>query len=200
MALVTTTDLREYMSDVSLSAAQMRTAQTVLDGVQQKLELYLRRPVQPMQVRERRASNAAGDIILSVTPVYKVLSLRAYDQDEATAITEHDTTPLTAQEVDRMWDTMALNTMIVPGGINVARNGVWYTVEYIGGYNGWADDALKLAILEVASRIMTVHHDDTLSLKDGIANEPQGGQPLDKNWTKDELAQFDRLRRRMVLR
>ena len=72
MALVTVTDLREYMSDVSLTNRRYAPQQTVLDGVQQSLELYLGRPYRS-QVREKRRSNADGDLMLSVTPVYTII-------------------------------------------------------------------------------------------------------------------------------
>lgn len=197
MALVTVTDLREYMSNVSLNAAQTRTAQVVLDGTQQALELHLNRPVQPVQVREKRRANNSGDLHLSVAPVHTVISLRALGSaDEATFTT--DITPLSADEADRVWDAMSVEDAIVPGGLSSLSPGAWYVVEYVGGYNGWADDALKLAILEVASRTMTVNHDDVLTIKDDMASEPGRTASLVKGWTEDELKRFDRLRRRLV--
>lgn len=75
----------------------------------------------------------------------------------------------------------------------------WFIAEYTGGYNGYIDDSLKLAILEVASRTMVPNHDDTLTIKDDVAREPVG-QPMVKGWTPEELQQFDRIRRRMVYR
>lgn len=196
MALVTVTDLREYMSDVSLTNSQMRTAQTVLDGVQQSLELYLGRPVQVVQVREKRRSNADGDLMLSVTPVYTIIGVRIATD----AMTyPPDITPMSAQEADRVWDAMPANSPIVPGGIYVGTPNTWFIAEYTGGYNGYIDDSLKLAILEVASRTMVPNHDDTLTIKDDVAREPVG-QPMVKGWTPEELQQFDRIRRRMVYR
>ena len=200
MALVTVADLREYMSGISLSAAQIRTAQGVLDGVQQTLETYLNRPVQPMHVRERRRSNPSGDLVVTITPVYKVISVQAMGQAEPTEYTHEEVSPMAEEDVDRMWDAMPLDTAIVPGGIYVGNPGVWYTVEYVGGYNGYIDASLKLAILEVASRIMTANHDDTLSLKEGMVSAPPQGQPQFRGWTIDELVRFDRLRRRTVIR
>jgi hypothetical protein len=200
MALVTVTDLREYMSGVSLNAGQMRTAQAVLDGTQETLELYLNRPVQPVQIRERRLSNSQGDLILSVTPVYKVISVRSLGQDTLYEPSS-DTTALSEEEVDRVVDNMAVTNSVVPGGIYVGTTSAWYIVEYIGGYNGYVDNALKLAILEVASRTMTVNHDDTLTIKADMASEPSGGGiSQQKGWTDDELKRFDRLRRRVAYR
>lgn len=199
MALVTVTDLREYMSGVSLNAAQVRTAQVVLDGTQQALELHLNRPVQPVQVRETRRSNGSCDLHLSVTPVHTVISIRVVGQSNLSTYTP-DTTALSPVELDRIWDAMPEMDCIVPGGITVGSPDTWYTVEYIGGYNGWVDDALKLAILEVASRTMTYDHDDVLTIKDDMASEPSRTASIVKGWKPEELAMFDRLRRRTVYR
>lgn len=199
MALVTVTDLREYMSGVSLNAAQVRTAQVVLDGTQQALELHLNRPVQPVQVRETRRSNGSCDLHLSVTPVHTVISIRVVGQSNLSTYTP-DTTALSSGELDRIWDAMPEMDCIVPGGITVGSPDTWYTVEYIGGYNGWVDDALKLAILEVASRTMTYDHDDVLTIKDDMASEPSRTASIVKGWKPEELAMFDRLRRRTVYR
>lgn len=199
MALVNVTDLREYMSGVSLNAAQVRTAQVVLDGTQQALELHLNRPVQPVQVRETRRSNGSCDLHLSVTPVHTVISIRVVGQSNLSTYTP-DTTALSPVELDRIWDAMPEMDCIVPGGITVGSPDTWYTVEYIGGYNGWVDDALKLAILEVASRTMTYDHDDVLTIKDDMASEPSRTASIVKGWKPEELAMFDRLRRRTVYR
>jgi hypothetical protein len=199
MALVTVADLRKYMSDISLSANQQAVAQRVLDGTQQMLELHLGRPVQPVQVREKRRSDSMGDVALSVTPVYKVISLRRMGTADA-VIPSRDLVPLSEDEVNRVWDAMPETNIAVPGGIHVGQTFRWYVVEYIGGYNGYVDDALKLAILEVASRTMTVNHDDVLTIKDDIAREPANASSLQKGWTIDELTMFDRIRRRTVYR
>lgn len=199
MAIVTVSDLRKYMSDISLTPNQQQSAQLVLDGVQQQLELYLGRPVQPVQVREKARSNGSGDLTLSVTPVYKIIDLRVLTTT-GSITPAVDSTPLAEDEVDRIWDAMSVSDIIVPGGAYVGRWFTWYIVEYVGGYNGFSDAALQLAILEVASRTMTVNHDDVLSIKDDIAREPANASSIQKGWRPEELRQFDRLRRRVVYR
>ncbi len=198
MALVTVSDLRKYMSDIPLSANQAAIAETVLDGTQQQLELYLGRPVQPVRVREKARSNGSGDLMLSVTPVHRVISFRMASGSDQTL--EEDTTPLTEDECVRLWDEMPTPTIAVPGGLYVGRWFTWYVVEYVGGYNGYTDDALKLAILEVASRTMTVNSDDVLSIKDDMAHEPTNAALMRKGWRIDELETFSRLRRRVAYR
>lgn len=199
MAVVSVAELRKYMSDISLSANQVNSAQVVLDGTQQALETYLGRPVQMVQVREKRRSDSMGDLPLSVTPVHKIISLRRMGTSDDIDLTT-DTTPLSEAEVDRVWDAMPENDVIVPGGIHVGQAFRWYIVEYIGGYNGYVDDFLKLQILEVASRTMTVNHDDVLTIKDDIAREPANAASIEKGWRQDELVLFDRLRRRTIYR
>ena len=199
MAVVNVSDLRKYMSDISLSANQQQSAQLVLDGTQQQLEIYLGRPVQPVQIRERRRSDGNGDLSLTISPIHKIISLRQSSSTAFATLTT-DTTPLSEDVVSRVVDNMPEERVIVPGGIYVGRPFTWYIVEYIGGYNGYVDDALKLAILEVASRTMTVNHDDVLSIKDDIAREPANSPALQKGWKPEELQQFDRLRRRTVYR
>lgn len=200
MAIVIVAELREYMSGISLNATQQRSAQIILDGVQQELEIYLCRPLQLTQVRERRRSNTYGDVVLSVTPVVKVIGYRVLNTTDE-YVPSVDSTPLADidDDVVAVWDAMPESNNIVPGGIAVGRALTWFNVEYIGGYNGTADHALKLAILEVASRTMTVNHDDTLSIKDDIAREPANAASIQKGWRDDELKRFDRLRRRIAL-
>jgi hypothetical protein len=198
MALVTVSDLRKYMSDAPLSANQAKIAQTVLDGTQQQLELYLGRPVQPVQVREKARSNGSGDLMLSVSPVQRVISFRTMFGAEQNLT--QDVTPLSESEFSRLWDSMPENLGAVPGGLYVGREFAWFIVEYVGGYNGYVDEALKLAILEVASRTMTVNDDDVLSIKDDIAREPANAASFQKGWRPDELNVFNRIRRRIVYR
>lgn len=199
MAVVTVADLRKYMSDISLSSNQQQTAQLVLDGTQQQLEIYLGRPIQPVQIREKRRSDGNGDLSLTVSPIYKVISLRQASASVPATLST-DTTPLSEDEASRVVDNLPEERIIVPGGVYVGRPFTWYVVEYIGGYNGYVDDALKLAILEVASRTMTVNSDDVLSIKDDIAREPANGPSTQKGWRQEELQMFDRLRRRTVYR
>ncbi len=199
MALVTVDDLRKYMSDISLTANQQQSAIVVLNGTQQTLEMYLGRPVQPVQVREKRRSDGSGDLPLSVTPVHKIISIRGASSTELT-VPVQDTTPISASQAARLWDAMPLNSAIIPGGVYVGSAFNWFVVEYIGGYNGYVDDSLKLQILEVASRTMTVNHDDTLSIKDDVARETANAASIEKGWRQEELARFDRLRRRTAYR
>ena len=59
---------------------------------------------------------------------------------------------------------------------------------------------IKLGILRVAAREMTMNHDDVLSIKDDFAREPANAAEIRKGWTPEDLAPFERLRRRTVYR
>jgi hypothetical protein len=47
---------------------------------------------------------------------------------------------------------------------------------------------------------MTMNHDDVLSIKDDFAREPANAAEIRKGWTPEDLAPFERLRRRTVYR
>jgi hypothetical protein len=89
--------------------------------------------------------------------------------------------------------------LIVPGGIYVGVPGVHFVVEYVGGYNGYLNAALKMGIMRVAAREVSVHNDHTLSLRDGNAEQAAQSDNRPTGWTPEELKQFDRLRRRIIV-
>lgn len=197
MSLVTVDELKSYMSDVNLSSRQWDVAQSVIDGVQEELELFLNRPLELVQVRERVPADEAGYAILSVTPIHQVLSVVSASDTyaEPTIITRE---PLNDADVTRLVDKAPLQNSIVPGGIYVGAARKWYVVEYIGGWVGYNDEAIKRKIKEVASRIMTGRHDDTLSVKEGVANNPDS-EVTPQGWTEEELKSCGRLKRRVVV-
>ena len=197
MSLVTVDELQAYMSDVNLSARQWEVAQDVIDGVQEELEIYLNRPLELVQVRERVPADEAGYAILSVTPVRQVLSIESAHSSysEPTVITRE---PLNDADVTRLMDKAPSQNSIVPGGVYVGGARQWYIVEYIGGWVGYNDAGLKRKIKEVASRIMTARHDDTMSVKSGVANNPDS-DVTPQGWTEEELRSCGRLKRRVVV-
>lgn len=196
MSLVSVEDLRNYMSNVNFSDAQWDVAQDVIDGVQQELETYLNRPLELVQVRERVPADEAGYAILSVTPVRQILSIQSssVSYTEPTVVTRE---PLVENDVERMIDHAPLNNAIVPGGVYVGRPRQWYTVEYVGGWRGYVDEGVKRRIKEVAARIMTARHDDSMSVKNGVGTNPDVGV-TPQGWTEDELRACSRMKRRVV--
>ena len=198
MSLVTVDELIEYMSDIRLTQNQRVAAQYVIDGVQQELENYLNRPVEPVLVREVGYADRDGIVNVSVTPVHEVRSVERMDVTPTTY--EPVIEPIDPDEFDRVVDYLpsTANAMTaVPGGIYTGSTGVWFSVVYVGGYKGYVDAALKLAIMRVAARERTNNHDDALSIKTDFAQEPNV-PPIQIGWTQDELKKWDRLRRRVI--
>jgi hypothetical protein len=197
MALVTVEELRAYMSDVNLTQSQWAVAQDVIDGVQEELELFLNRPLELVQVRERVPADEAGYAILSVTPVRQVLSVQSSTTSyvESTVVTRE---PLLDADVNRLNDKVGLQNAIVPGGIYVGQPGRWYIVEYIGGWNGYVGEGIKRKIKEVASRVMTARHDDSMTVKGGIGTNPDAAT-TPQGWTEEELRSCSRLKRRVLV-
>lgn len=212
MTLVDSTALSAYMGGATWTEIQeSHITDVVLPGVQQELELYLNRPVEPMHVREARPIDDCGRVFLTVTPVWEVIGIdlngtvetptqyqpaalsdvpaiaRKYDP----AITKMSGTPFWAAQPGFITVTAYISSLLA-GVPNQA------VVEYIGGYLGYTDDALKLAILRVAAREVERLYDTSIGLRDG-AGQPAGeSDRRGKGWTPQELAMFDRLRRRVV--
>jgi hypothetical protein len=199
MTLVSVDEAISYMNDVSFNASQESVVEMVLSGVQQQLELYLGRPVENVQMREMVAADQSGQVFLSVTPVQQILSVGLFDGTpfDPTEIDRPDMEDVA--DIERSVDRLPSNTMIVPGGIQGLLPYHRYSIEYIGGYQGYTNDAMKIAIIEVAARKLTTHHDDSLSLKDDIANQPAGASMVERNWLPNELDMFHRLKRRVIV-
>lgn len=207
--LVSVPELQKYMSGLNLTQDQQMNAAAVLSGVQQELETYLNRPVELVQIREVLMSDESGYINVSVSPIHKVLRADILDPVAPLLAPMFPTYTVDPQVRDaligddgRMLDHFypaVGDPMIVPGGIYIGNGMTYYAVEYIGGYNGYVDDALKLAIMRVTAREVTRSSDDTLSLREGNAEQAADPDPRQTGWTDSELRAFDRLRRRVVV-
>lgn len=179
MTIVSTDELVAYMSNITLSDSQLEIAELVLEGLQQSLEDYLGRAVEVKTVVTTGFPNESGFLRLD-TPVVSVASV---EQNEITLAPEY--------------------YELVPGGIFIAGLSAYESVvTYSAGIAG--TPAMKLAILRAGAREMTYKHDDTLSIK-GLTSrnvaegEPKGGSgKVAWGLQPEELAQFDRYRRRVV--
>lgn len=200
MALVTVDDLVEYMSDISLTINQQAAAQLILDATQQQLESFLNRPLEQVQVREKVRTDHTGECVLSYSPIQQILRVTALN---ATPTNPDEVTPAVMQvtPAERVIDLQPLQNNLVPGGFFIGRPWTWYIVEYLaGGHINIYQDMIKLGILRVAAREMTMNHDDVLSIKDDFAREPANAAEIRKGWQPEDLAPFERLRRRTVYR
>jgi len=198
MALVSVDEVVAYMNDPSFNPGQESIIEMIINGVQQELEMYLGRPVEPVQMREFITATVNGLGFLSVNPVHQILSIGTYlgSSTQPIEIARPDMALTTA---DRTVDKMPSHTMIIPGGLAGLRPYQSYAVEYIGGYLGYTNDAMRLAILDVSARSMTVHHDDSIALTDDVPRQPTGRSSLSTRWEPNELEIFHRLKRRVIV-
>ena len=175
--LVGAEELKEYMSGIGLTPSQEAAADKILAGTQRSLERYLNRRLEPGTFTETLTPDVDGFIYPSNRPVTGVTSI------------------LDPWGNELYQGDFVANTGIWGGGYGSV------TITYTGGLTPDADalEDVRLAIMRVASREMTTKHDDTLSVKDLSARddgEPTNRMPL--GWTEDELAEFDRLRKRVM--
>lgn len=184
------------------------TIAMILQGVQEQLELWLNRPVELVQIRENVRSDRQGYLHLSVTPIKKVVSVGVTSAIDAVNPNTGIVNPYTlvrdpsldddARVIDRAY-SYATNYQREYGGLRVNSPCTWYVVNYIGGYDGGQDSALKLAILRVAAREYRKNHVDQIGTREGTPDEVEPGDKKDVGWTKDELTQLERIRRRVYL-
>lgn len=220
MTVVTSEDLADYLNGPTWSPRQqLMIDETILPGVQNELETYLNRPVEPMHVREARQPDCEGRVWPTVSPVWRVLAI--HYAPAGTVIDLQPTfdpdVPMVPQiQTARQWDPagvgiQAPNWLIqqgspfifIPGAVwdpsMPAGYGGYAVVEYLGGYNGYVDSGLKLAMLRVAAREVERLFDNAITLRDGAGLPTGPSDPRNKGWSAEELAQWDRLRRRVVV-
>lgn len=175
MSIVSTTELKDYMSGIGLDADQADAAQDVLDGLQGQLERYLQRPLTQVQRVETLWPDEMGRLWPSATPVVSV----------------SDPVGLAAQ------GNAIVGVSYGPLAGPIAGGAV--AVTYVGGIDGKNEPDFRLAILRAAAREMDARHSDVVAVND-LSERP--AQPVDRRdygLTPAELAQFDRRRRRTVL-
>lgn len=214
MTLVTSEELTAYMGGLELNPDQVGVIESIiLPGVQQDLENYLNRPVEPVQVRESVRADDSGFLYFRVTPIHKILSVV---QSDGSTVGYSPTTPPTMTPVtddirtyDEWGDPDLFGYQIE--GIPFVGSGFgsiygyptygsrpFYRVEYVAGYNGYVNEALKVDIMRVAAREVEMLFDDTMSLRGGSAEAASNSDQREKGWTQDELVRWDRIRKRVV--
>jgi hypothetical protein len=209
--LVSIDEFRRFMNNMNFNEQQRIAAQQLLRGAQGQLEQHLNRSVQLVQVREYAQVDVSGYLNLTVSPIWKIIKAERTNDIAGADIFPPQVEPYTPDPLERdpmigtngrtvdLTSTSFGSPTIVPGGIYVGSLlRTWYFVEYVAGYNGANDDALKVAIMQVASRSMEIRHDDTLSLRSEGATQAAQSDVRPVNWTDEELNSLDRLRRRVI--
>lgn len=208
MTLVAVKELTDYMGQLTLTGVQEGiTDSVILPGVQQDLENYLNRPVEPIVVREALRPNDRGFLWFRVTPIHQILAVTRSD-GPTVPVPAGPTTEIDPGEL-RLLDEWGapelfgfqLDTPFSGGyyGYPSFVQPPYYIAEYIAGYNGYVNEALKLDIMRVAAREVEMQFDDTMSIRGGTTEAAQDSDTRVKGWTEDELRKWDRLRRRVAV-
>lgn len=188
MSIVSVPEFQNYMSGIKLTDVQNVAAQAVLDGVQSELEVYLNRNVQERRVKEVLPITRNGMVHVSNTPIVALYGV--YNVSPVSGLAETTAIALTPSA----WRI---------GGnfirLGYAGFGGQVSVDYRGGMNGDKIPGLKLAIMRVAAREFVHNHDDGMTVQNTEMRPPADPTPTSKGWTVEELAKFDRYRRRVAI-
>ena len=206
--IVSVEELHRYMNKPSWNNDQRISVAETLAGVQQDLENYLNRPLEPVQIRQTVVSDLQGYVNLSITPVLKVISFKSLDLkwDGSAMYTPVEVPPV--MERDPLVDVHGRlleryrpgqgDPFIIPGGADIGSVGVPYLIEYVAGYNGYVNAGLKSAIKRVAAREVRPNNETSVNLRDGQAGALQDPDDRPRGWTDEEQQNWDRLRRRVI--
>lgn len=167
-SFVTVDELRDWMNSIGLDADQYKGTQDTLDGLQRELERYCQRRFKVRAYVETIHPDEHGRLWPKNTPVLDVI--------EPAGLTGH-------------------GNQILGGG---AFYGAPVVVKYVAGLAPEDAADVRLAIMRVAARDVTDRHDDVLSVRDTDTRRERRADPRVQGWTREELAAFDRLRRRTV--
>ncbi len=175
MSIVDVDTLRQYMSSIGLDRDQDDSVQMILDGLQRQLERHCQRPLERKERTEVVYPDEVGRLWLSATPIISVSSPAGLMPGAGNSLS--GTYP----------------AFLLTGGYEPV------TVTYVGGLAGEDEDDVRLAILRAAAREVTVRHDDTLGVSDLTTRRIDAVDRRTPGFLPEELAQFDRLRRRTVV-
>lgn len=179
MSIVTTTELKDYMSGIGLDADQASGAQDVLDGLQRELERYCQRPLERKERTETIVPDDEGRLWPKATPIVSVSSPEGLWPNGANGLG---------------------GSYPASFGLSMFGGGPYpVTITYVGGVEGEDEADIRLAILVIGARMVTNMHDDTRTATDLEGKQAQSADTRVQGWTDDELKKFDRLRRRTVV-
>lgn len=207
MTLVTVQELSSYMSGSPITPAQEKSAELILAGVINELEMYINRPVQVRNARELVQTNIAGFARLAYSPVQAVTKVSYVNASQLSDYPSRD------YPIDQLVDDPNVQVMdmvpanlgyglITSGGINLGAPNTHFIIEYRGGGGDRINQylpAIKLAVLRTASREWEHLHDDSVRINNGEVGEGvDAGTVKMRGWDIEELKKFDRIRRRAI--
>jgi hypothetical protein len=202
--------LKHYMNDPELTSDnETFISEVVLPGVQQELEIYLGRTVEPVLVREMCPVETDGFITLTNTPVWEVLTyIQGVDEVSVDTFKSPALAPTT--EYPRVLDLAGsgmsatpwrfyaghifqLDPSFTPSSVRPIEPSL--IVKYVGGYKGAFDQGLQLAIARVAARETERLFDPARGIRAGSAEKAVDSDVRGKGWTTSELAAWDWMKR-----
>lgn len=207
MTIVSVEELKQYMGNLTLTPVQeTHVTEVILPGIQEDLEDYCNRPLEPVIVREGLRSDDRGFLWFRVTPIHSVTAIVRSDGSTVSPTTVPVAPTLSNPDELRVMDEWGvpdlfgyqLNEFSVGySGYPLGTGRAYYIATYVAGYNGFLNKGLKLDMLRVAAREVEMQFDDTMSLRGGQTEAASDSDNRVKGWTLDEKIAWDRLRRRV---
>lgn len=208
MTLVTVQELSSYMSGSPITPSQEKSAELILNGVINELEMYINRPVQVRKARELVRTDISGFARLAYSPVQAVTKVSYVNSNSLGAYPSRDypIEEIISDPDIQVMDMVPANLgygLITSGGVNLGAPNTHFIIEYSGGGGDRINQylpAIKLAVLRTASREWEHLHDDSVRINNGEVGEgvdPNGIKM--RGWDIEELKKFDRIRRRAIV-
>jgi len=167
-ALVLVDELVNYLSGVNANSVQRGEAARILKATISELELRLNRVFQPALFSETLTVPLGGGLVF-----LRHTPIVGLVESEPEVVL-HPSLP----------------AVVVPAGVDRV------VVTYRAG--GIMCDAVKAAVLRVASREFLSRHNDTVALNSGSASAPKVPASSPIGWQDDEIQALSRLRRVVV--
>jgi hypothetical protein len=209
--LVSLDEMMRYMGQTRCTDSQRQAIIEILAGVQSELEVKLNRPVEVIHVRESLLSDSRGLVSPLAAPVWQVYNVTPETLPGLIPWYQYEVTP-PALTADSVANRPTLD-LLTGGAVNVTffqnvRQGnqyfagwpnQWVSMEYIGGYKGYTDEALKMAIKRVAARDIEPILDDNVGRKSTVTETAAASDKRPTGWQPAELANLKRLKRRVAV-
>ncbi len=214
MSLISIDDVVAYMGGGNtLTPSQQEVIEGILiPGIQEELERHLNMPVELVQVRESLTPGADGFVYFTYAPVRKIISaLWSQAGSQPITVTQYVPDPVvvdpsvTRPVIDRTatstpFDAYRYNVGFTgfPGAL-IGMGPAYIVFDYIAGYDGVQDAALKTQLLRVTCREVDHQFGTQAGVRSGSIDAITDNDTRPKGWQPDELKALDRLRRRVIV-
>lgn len=189
MAVVTTEQVRDYLSHPTWSDAQIRACEQEIDAKTTALEGWFRVPIEPVERTEYAPIYRTG-LVATTAPIYTLLAL-----DDVPVVDGMPPAPYELRDgvwlYNRDYDGAVNRYTSRPFDITVGGEGyLKVAVRHLAGWGGAPD--IVNAIIRKVGAVMLNRHDDTVVARNLDTESPK---PLDEDWSDKELMMLRRRRR-----